>query len=38
MAKVQGISVSSVQRIWRRHGCSHTGLFEAVNDPQFAPN
>lgn len=23
MAKLQGISVSSVQRIWRRHGLQH---------------
>jgi hypothetical protein len=38
MAKVQGISVSSVQCIWRRHGLQphRTRLFELSNDPQFA--
>jgi transposase len=38
MAKVQGISVSSVQRIWRRHGFQphRTRLFKLSNDPQFA--
>src|SRR5271167_4170952 len=38
MAKVQGISVSSVQRIWRRHGLQphRTRLFKLSNDPQFA--
>jgi transposase len=38
MAKVQGISVSSVQRIWRRHGLQphQTRLFKLSNDPQFA--
>ena len=38
MAKARGISVSAVQRIWRRHGlqphrCRH---FKLSNDPQFA--
>jgi transposase len=38
MAKLQGISVSSVQRIWRRHGLQphRTRLFKLSNDPQFA--
>ena len=38
MAKLQGISVSSVQRIWRRHGLQphRTCLFKLSNDPQFA--
>src|ERR1019366_6962065 len=38
MAKVQGISVSSVQRIWRRHGLQphRTRQFKLSNDPQFA--
>jgi transposase len=38
MAKRQGISVSSVQRIWRRHGLQphQTRLFKLSNDPQFA--
>jgi transposase len=38
MAEVQGISVSSVQRIWRRHGLQphRTRLFKLSNDPQFA--
>jgi hypothetical protein len=38
MAKVHGISVSSVQRIWRRHGLQphRTRLFKLSNDPQFA--
>jgi transposase len=38
MAEVQGISVSSVQRIWRRHGLQphRTRLFKPSNDPQFA--
>jgi transposase len=38
MAKAQGISVSSVQRIWRRHGLQphRTRLFKLSNDPQFA--
>jgi hypothetical protein len=38
MAKFQGISVSSVQRIWRRHGLQphRTHLFKLSNDPQFA--
>jgi transposase len=37
-AKVQGISVSSVQRIWRRHGLQphRTRLFKLSNDAQFA--
>jgi transposase len=38
MAKVHGISVSSVQRIWRKHGLQphRTRLFKLSNDPQFA--
>jgi len=38
MAEVQGISVSSVQRIWRQHGLQphRTRLFKLSNDPQFA--
>ena len=38
MAKAQGISVSSVQRIWRRHGLQphRTRQFKLSNDPQFA--
>ena len=38
MAKLQGISVSSVQRIWRRNGLQphQTRLFKLSNDPQFA--
>ena len=38
MAKVHGTSVSSVQRIWRKHGLQphRTGLFKLSNDPQFA--
>src|SRR5664279_1234080 len=38
MAKVQSISVSSVQRIWRKHGLQphRTRLFKLSNDPQFA--
>ena len=38
MAKLQGISVSSVQRIWRRHGLQphRTRLFKLSNDPQFS--
>jgi transposase len=38
MAKAQGISVSSVQRIWRRHGLQphRTRHFKLSNDPQFA--
>src|SRR6202046_5946045 len=38
MARLQGISVSSVQRIWRRHGLRphRTRLFKLSNDPQFA--
>ena len=34
----QGVSVSSVQRIWRRHGLRphRTRLFKLSNDPQFA--
>ena len=39
MAKLQGISVSSVQRIWRRHGLQPHRMrqFKLSNDPQFAP-
>ena len=38
MAKASGISVSSVQRIWRTHGLQpHRGRqFKLSNDPQFA--
>jgi transposase len=38
MAKIQGISVSSVQRIWRRHGLQphRTRHFKLSNDPEFA--
>src|SRR6516165_683937 len=38
MARVSGISVSSVQRIWRRHGLQphRTHQFKLSNDPQFA--
>jgi transposase len=38
MAKTQGISVSSVQRIWRRHGLQphRTRQFKLSNDPEFA--
>src|SRR5580658_3644695 len=38
MAKHAGISVSSVQRIWRKHGLQphRTRLFKLSNDPQFA--
>src|ERR1700733_15263841 len=38
MAKAQGLSVSSVQRIWRRHGLQphRMHLFKLSNDPQFA--
>ena len=38
MAKVSGISVSSVQRIWRKHGLQphRTRQFKLSNDPQFA--
>ena len=37
MARVQGISVSSVQRIWRRHGLQphRTHTFKLSNDPEF---
>jgi len=38
MAKESGISVSSVQRIWRRHGLQphRTRHFKLSNDPRFA--
>src|SRR5271169_175538 len=38
MAKENGISVSSVQRIWRKHGLQphRTRHFKLSNDPQFA--
>jgi transposase len=38
MARLQGISVSSVQRIWRKHGLQphRTRHFKLSNDPQFA--
>ena len=40
MAKARGISVSSVQRIWRRHGLQphRSRHFELSNNPQFATN
>ena len=39
MAKVAGISVSSVQRIWRAHGLAphRTRHFKLSNDPDFVP-
>ena len=38
MAKERGISVSSVQRIWRKHGLQPHRIrhFKLSNDPQFA--
>ena len=38
MAKHIGISVSSVQRIWRKHGLQPHKIrqFKLSNDPQFA--
>ncbi len=38
MAKAHGISISSVQRIWRRHGLQphRSRHFKLSNDPQFA--
>jgi len=38
MAKAHGISVSSVHRIWRRHGLQphRSRLFKLSNDPKFA--
>jgi transposase len=38
MAKAHGMSVSSVQRIWRRHGLQphRTRHFKLSNDPEFA--
>ena len=38
MAKETGISVSSVQRIWRKHGLQPHRMrqFKLSNDPQFA--
>ena len=38
MAEESGISVSSVQRIWRKHGLQphRTRQFKLSNDPQFA--
>src|SRR6202040_552967 len=38
MAKAAGISVSSVQRIWRAHGLQphRVRQFKLSNDPQFA--
>jgi transposase len=38
MAQAQAISVSSVQRIWRRHGLQphRTRQFKLSNDPEFA--
>jgi hypothetical protein len=37
MAKVTGISVSSVQRIWRAHGLAphRVRQFKLSSDPQF---
>ena len=38
MSKAAGISVSSVQRIWRTHGLQphRVRQFKLSNDPQFA--
>src|SRR5260370_37040817 len=38
MAKLAGVSVSSVQRIWRSHGLQPQRMrqFKLSNDPQFA--
>jgi transposase len=38
MAKASGISISSVQRIWRKHGLQPHRIrqFKLSNDPQFA--
>ena len=38
MAKAAGISISSVQRIWRAHGLQphRVRQFKLSNDPQFA--
>ena len=38
MAKAAGVSVSSVQRIWRAHGLQphRVRQFKLSNDPQFA--
>jgi transposase len=40
MARVQGISVSSVQRIWRRHGLQphRTRIFKLSNTPNRRPS
>ena len=37
MAKAAGLSVSSVQRIWRAHGLQphRTRQFKLSNDPRF---
>ena len=35
MAKAAGLSVSSVQRIWRAHGLHRTRQFKLSNDPRF---
>src|SRR3954453_14077592 len=39
MAKATGVSVSSVQRIWRAHGLAPHRLrrFKLSNDPEFVP-
>ena len=39
MAKAAGISVSSVQRIWRAHGLAPHRVrhFKLSNDPDFVP-
>src|SRR5215211_8148100 len=39
MAKAAGISVSSVQRIWRAHGLAphRVRRFKLSNDPDFVP-
>jgi hypothetical protein len=37
MARIQGISVSSLQRNWRRHGLQphRTRTFKLCNEPEF---
>src|SRR3954468_7699742 len=39
MAKAVGVSVSSVQRIWRAHGLAphRVRRFKLSNDPEFVP-
>ena len=40
MAEAAGISVSSVQRIWKAHGLAphRVRRFKLSNDPEFVPN